>query len=203
MEPYVLGREEGEAIWMFDALDTIKAAAERTGGGFSVVEFLDFEGSSVPLHVNDRWDTGFYILDGEYSFVIADETVAVVRIVGVCATGDSARVAVRFTRGPAPERDCAEASSASTARRARACRIDRGCRPAANRMSKRSRTRRPGTAAESWGHRPGRSYPGVRPGHSRRLVTLADSAIGGASCASALEAERRLGWRSQEMQGRR
>jgi hypothetical protein len=40
---------------MFDALDTIKAGAERTGGGFSVVEFLDFEGSSVPLHVNNRW----------------------------------------------------------------------------------------------------------------------------------------------------
>jgi mannose-6-phosphate isomerase-like protein (cupin superfamily) len=76
MKPYVLGREEGEAIWMFDALDTIKADAERTGGGLSVVEFLDFEGSSVPLHVNDRWDTGFYILDGEYSFVIAEETVA-------------------------------------------------------------------------------------------------------------------------------
>jgi hypothetical protein len=51
MKPYVLGREEGQAIWMFDALDTIKADAERTGGGFSAVEFLDFEGSSVPLHV--------------------------------------------------------------------------------------------------------------------------------------------------------
>jgi mannose-6-phosphate isomerase-like protein (cupin superfamily) len=50
--------------------------AERTGGGVSVVGFLDFEGSSVPLHVNDRWDMGFYIVDGEYSFVIADETVA-------------------------------------------------------------------------------------------------------------------------------
>jgi mannose-6-phosphate isomerase-like protein (cupin superfamily) len=76
MKPYALGREEGEAIWMFDSLDTIKADAERPGGGFSVVEFVDFEGSSVPLHVNDRWDTGFYILAGEYSFVIADETVA-------------------------------------------------------------------------------------------------------------------------------
>jgi hypothetical protein len=35
-------------------LDTIKADAEGTGGGFTVVEFLDFEGSSVPVHVNDR-----------------------------------------------------------------------------------------------------------------------------------------------------
>jgi hypothetical protein len=76
MRPYVLGREEGQAIWMLDAQDTIKADAERTGGGFSVVEFLDFEGSSVPLHVNDRWGTGFCVLEGAYSFVIADETVA-------------------------------------------------------------------------------------------------------------------------------
>jgi hypothetical protein len=48
-----LGREEGEAIWMFDALDTIKADAERTGGDFSVVEFVDFERYSVPLHAKD------------------------------------------------------------------------------------------------------------------------------------------------------
>ena len=76
MKPYSLGREEGEAVWMFDALDTIKADADQTGGVFSVVEFLDFEASSVPLHVNDRWDRGFYILDGEYTFVIGDDTVA-------------------------------------------------------------------------------------------------------------------------------
>jgi mannose-6-phosphate isomerase-like protein (cupin superfamily) len=76
MKPYALGPEQGEAIWMFDSLDTTKAGAEWTGGGFSVVEFLNFEGSSVPLHANDRWDTGFYIVDGEYSFVITDETVA-------------------------------------------------------------------------------------------------------------------------------
>jgi hypothetical protein len=38
MNPYVLGHEEGEAIRMFDALDTIKADAERTGRGLTVVE---------------------------------------------------------------------------------------------------------------------------------------------------------------------
>jgi quercetin dioxygenase-like cupin family protein len=62
---------------MFDSLDTIKAGAEQTGGGLTVVEFLDFEGSSVPLHVNDRWDSGFYIVDGDYTFVVAEETLAV------------------------------------------------------------------------------------------------------------------------------
>lgn len=76
MKPYSLDHEEGDAIWMFDALDTIKADADQTGGGFTVVEFLDFEGSSVPLHINDRWDRGFYVLDGEYLFVIGDDAVA-------------------------------------------------------------------------------------------------------------------------------
>ena len=76
MKPYSLAREEGEAIWMFDALDTIKADADQTGGAFSAVEFLDFEGSSVPLHVKHTRDGSFYILAGEYTFVIAEETVA-------------------------------------------------------------------------------------------------------------------------------
>ena len=75
MKAYSLDREQGEAIWMFDALDTIKADADQTAGGFTAVEFLDFEGSAVPLHVNDRWDAGFYILDGEYTFVIGNDAL--------------------------------------------------------------------------------------------------------------------------------
>jgi quercetin dioxygenase-like cupin family protein len=77
MNPYWLAREEGDAIWMFDSLDTIKADADQTGGGLSAVEFLDFEGSSVPLHVNERWDRSFYILEGDYRFVIGEETITV------------------------------------------------------------------------------------------------------------------------------
>ena len=61
---------------MFDSLESVKADAKGTGGGFTVVEFSTSRAPSVPLHTNDRWDTGFYILDGEYSFVVADETVA-------------------------------------------------------------------------------------------------------------------------------
>jgi hypothetical protein len=39
MKAYALDRAKGEAIWMFDALDTIKADADGTGGGFSVSSF--------------------------------------------------------------------------------------------------------------------------------------------------------------------
>src|SRR6186997_79112 len=35
IRPYWLARDEGDAIWMFDSLDTIKADADQTGGGLS------------------------------------------------------------------------------------------------------------------------------------------------------------------------
>jgi quercetin dioxygenase-like cupin family protein len=76
MKPYWLARDEGDAMWMFDSLDVIKADSDQTAGGFSVVEFRDFEGSSVPLHVNDHWDSGFYVVDGDYTFVIGNDVVA-------------------------------------------------------------------------------------------------------------------------------
>jgi mannose-6-phosphate isomerase-like protein (cupin superfamily) len=58
---------------MFDALDTIKADADQTGGSFSLFELLDFKGSTVPLHIHERWDRGFYVLEGEYTFFVRDD----------------------------------------------------------------------------------------------------------------------------------
>lgn len=54
MKPYLLGRDEGPAIWMFDSFDTIKADTDQTGGSFALFEFLDFKGSTVPLHIHVR-----------------------------------------------------------------------------------------------------------------------------------------------------
>jgi quercetin dioxygenase-like cupin family protein len=75
MEPYSLGRDEGEAVWVYDALDTIKADTAQTGGSFSLVEFQDFEGSTVPLNRSDKWDRGFYVLEGEYTFYVGDDPI--------------------------------------------------------------------------------------------------------------------------------
>jgi hypothetical protein len=37
VEPYWFGRDEGEALWMFDVLNTIKAGAEQIGNSFSLM----------------------------------------------------------------------------------------------------------------------------------------------------------------------
>ncbi|MGH3588348.1 MAG: cupin domain-containing protein [Pseudonocardia sp.] len=73
MTPYRLAPGAGEALWMFDSLDTIKASAGQTGGVFTLVEFREFAGSAVPVHVNERSDTGFYVLEGEFDIVVGDD----------------------------------------------------------------------------------------------------------------------------------
>ena len=74
MQPSTLSREEGETVWKFDALDTIKADEDRTDGGFSLIEILDFEGSWCCFTSTRGRDRGFYVLEGEYTFLIADNS---------------------------------------------------------------------------------------------------------------------------------
>ena len=72
MRAYSLDPGAGEAIWMFDSLDRVKADATHTDGSFSLVEFHDSEGSAVPVHVHERFDRGFFVTEGSYTFVVDD-----------------------------------------------------------------------------------------------------------------------------------
>ncbi len=65
---------EGEAWWWFGALATIKATAEQTGGRYTLVEILAPEGEGV-LHVHHFEDEGFYILEGEMTFYVGEQTI--------------------------------------------------------------------------------------------------------------------------------
>jgi mannose-6-phosphate isomerase-like protein (cupin superfamily) len=65
---------EGEALWWFGALATIKATAEQTGGRYTLVEILAPEGEAV-LHVHHFEDEGFYILEGELTFYVGEQTI--------------------------------------------------------------------------------------------------------------------------------
>ncbi len=65
---------EGEAWWWFGGLATIKATGEQTGGRYSLVEILAPEGEGV-LHVHHREDEGFYILEGEMTFYVGEQTI--------------------------------------------------------------------------------------------------------------------------------
>src|ERR687894_3016007 len=66
---------EGEALWLIGMLATIKATKEQTGGQYTLVEVLAPDGFASPLHVHHFEDEGFYILEGEMTFYVGDQTI--------------------------------------------------------------------------------------------------------------------------------
>ncbi len=72
LTPYALGSEDGEALWFFGMLVTIKATAEQTGGRFLLVEELAPRGTATPLHVHPEEDESFHVLEGGMTFYLED-----------------------------------------------------------------------------------------------------------------------------------
>ena len=72
LPPYELGSGEGETLWFFGTLVTIKAAAGQTGGRFALVEQLAPRGMATPLHVQPEDDESFYVIEGELTFYLGD-----------------------------------------------------------------------------------------------------------------------------------
>jgi quercetin dioxygenase-like cupin family protein len=67
--------DEGEALWWFGLLATIKVTAQQTGGQYALVEILAPDGYEGVLHVHHFEDEGFYILEGELTFYVGDQTI--------------------------------------------------------------------------------------------------------------------------------
>ena len=74
---FALEPGEGEAWWWFGGLATIKATKEQTGGRYTLVEILvpEFPAEEGLLHVHHFEDEGFYVLEGEMTFYVGDQTI--------------------------------------------------------------------------------------------------------------------------------
>src|SRR3712207_1563953 len=73
---YALGEGEGEARWWAGVtLATIRATGKQTGGRYALVEVLEPEGEEAPLHVHHNEDEGFWVLEGELTFQVGEETI--------------------------------------------------------------------------------------------------------------------------------
>ena len=73
---YWLGPGEGDARRVLEELDTLKASAAQTGGLFALKESLSFRGSGPPLHVHEREDEACYVIEGDITLFIGEETVS-------------------------------------------------------------------------------------------------------------------------------
>ncbi len=72
---YALKRDEGRAIWFLGALLTWKATGENTGGQYELVEQLGARGFAAPVHWHEREAEGFYVVEGEVTFILGDQTI--------------------------------------------------------------------------------------------------------------------------------
>ena len=64
---YGLGKDEGEAFWVFGLLQTIKISAADTDGHYGLVEVVARAGDGSPFHVHHEEDEWFYALEGVWT----------------------------------------------------------------------------------------------------------------------------------------
>lgn len=72
--PIILGPGEGRAIPGPEGL-TLKASGDQTNGSIGVLEGTSEPGLVGPTHIHHRSDELFYVLDGEFEFLVGEETV--------------------------------------------------------------------------------------------------------------------------------
>jgi quercetin dioxygenase-like cupin family protein len=72
---YLPPGEGSKSLWVFGELVTYKTKSERTGGAYSLFEVATLPGSGPPSHVQHREDESFYVLEGEYEFLVEGRTI--------------------------------------------------------------------------------------------------------------------------------
>jgi quercetin dioxygenase-like cupin family protein len=66
---------EGRSLWVLGELVTCKTTSEQTGGAYSLFEVTTQPGGRVLPHVQHREDEAFYVLEGEYEFLLEGHTI--------------------------------------------------------------------------------------------------------------------------------
>jgi mannose-6-phosphate isomerase-like protein (cupin superfamily) len=66
---------EGRSLWVLGELVTCKTKSEQTGGAYSLFEVTTQPGGGVMPHVQHREDESFYVLEGEYEFLVEGRTI--------------------------------------------------------------------------------------------------------------------------------
>jgi quercetin dioxygenase-like cupin family protein len=72
---YSVPAGEGERIWIVGDTLSIKASAATTGGSLSLAECDATPGAGPPPHIHVNEDEAFYVLDGEFEFLVGEEIV--------------------------------------------------------------------------------------------------------------------------------
>jgi mannose-6-phosphate isomerase-like protein (cupin superfamily) len=67
--------EGTRSLWVLGELVTHKVPSQQTGGAYSLFEVVTQPGAGPLPHIHHREDESFYVLEGEYEFVVGEETL--------------------------------------------------------------------------------------------------------------------------------
>jgi quercetin dioxygenase-like cupin family protein len=70
-----VGPGEGRSLWVLGELVTRKVTSEQTGGAYSLFEVVSQLQGGPPPHIQHREDECFYVLEGEYEFMVEGLTL--------------------------------------------------------------------------------------------------------------------------------
>ncbi|MGO8870155.1 MAG: quercetin 2,3-dioxygenase [Acidimicrobiales bacterium] len=71
---YVLGAGQGESLWFADSLLSYKVTGDQTQGQLAVAEVRAPRGSGSPSHRHRNEDEAWYVLDGDLTFWLGDDS---------------------------------------------------------------------------------------------------------------------------------
>lgn len=69
----ISGPDTQTAIWFLGALSQLRVTGDQTGGALAVADHLARRGNASPVHVHDRDDETFFVLDGELRVLVGEE----------------------------------------------------------------------------------------------------------------------------------
>ncbi len=67
--------EGATSLWVMGVLATYKVPSQWTGGAYALFEVATQPGSGPPPHIHHREDESFYVIEGEYEFLVDERTV--------------------------------------------------------------------------------------------------------------------------------
>src|SRR5262245_10005156 len=64
-----------QSVWYAGTLTTFLATSEDTQGQFALIEMVARKGNVPPRHVHHREDETFYVVEGEMTFSVGEQTI--------------------------------------------------------------------------------------------------------------------------------
>lgn len=78
LPPTVVSAEDAPAFWRVGILWNISLSAATTAGEFTMMDQTMPQGSGAPPHVHERYDEGFFIIEGAVEYTVGEEECVIV-----------------------------------------------------------------------------------------------------------------------------